>query len=270
MSVCIVGKEDLYGQIRILKHLHLPQDRAVEWAQQVAIVVGASLFVALCARVTMPLPFTPVPSDPAEFRRAPGRAALGLRAAAFAALRSYLAEGAAGHAGIQSCRTRRYRATARADGRLPDGLSICGGAGRLIMERGKQDLRPRSPWLDLAEIAALRRRAVLARRSDRTPSRPLFVSVLYWFVFAEVIKIMLAAAIAVRLASHAIKVQVMSRMDTASGNGLSLRALPRQCARSPLRTAPTPTTLSCFMGWPPTKSGCPACVSRIRSATSKP
>ena len=40
---------------------------------QAPIVVSASLFVALCARVTVPLPFTPVPVDLAEFWRAPGR-----------------------------------------------------------------------------------------------------------------------------------------------------------------------------------------------------
>src|SRR5208283_5135282 len=38
-----------------------PMDRGREWAKQAAIVVAASLFVALCARVTVPLPFTPVP-----------------------------------------------------------------------------------------------------------------------------------------------------------------------------------------------------------------
>jgi biotin transport system substrate-specific component len=39
-----------------------PQERALEAARQVALVVGASLFVALCARVTIPLmPLTPVP-----------------------------------------------------------------------------------------------------------------------------------------------------------------------------------------------------------------
>ena len=36
-------------------------DRALDWAREVVIVVGASLFVALCARVSVPLPFTPVP-----------------------------------------------------------------------------------------------------------------------------------------------------------------------------------------------------------------
>src|SRR6266516_1313468 len=38
-----------------------PADRALTWAQQAALVVVASIFVALCARVTLPLPFTPVP-----------------------------------------------------------------------------------------------------------------------------------------------------------------------------------------------------------------
>ena len=35
--------------------------RALYWAEQAALVVSASLFVTLCARVTVPLPFTPVP-----------------------------------------------------------------------------------------------------------------------------------------------------------------------------------------------------------------
>ena len=35
--------------------------RSLEWVKQAGIVIGASLVVALCARVTVPLPFTPVP-----------------------------------------------------------------------------------------------------------------------------------------------------------------------------------------------------------------
>src|SRR5580658_10414806 len=38
-----------------------PTDRGKEWVKQAAVVIAASLFVALCARVTVPLPFTPVP-----------------------------------------------------------------------------------------------------------------------------------------------------------------------------------------------------------------
>src|SRR5436190_15216658 len=36
-------------------------DRVQPWVLQTSIIVGASLFVALCARITLPLPFTPVP-----------------------------------------------------------------------------------------------------------------------------------------------------------------------------------------------------------------
>ena len=39
----------------------IPQSRIAEWSRQAAIVIAATLFIALCARVTIPLPFTPVP-----------------------------------------------------------------------------------------------------------------------------------------------------------------------------------------------------------------
>src|ERR1700738_2128118 len=75
--------------------LHFPQERAVDLAQQAAIVVGASLFVALCARVTVPLPFTPVPLTLQNFGVLLVGLTLGSRRAT-AALLLYLAEGAAG------------------------------------------------------------------------------------------------------------------------------------------------------------------------------
>ena len=38
------------------------QERTAEYSRQVAVIVGASVFVALCARITIPLmPLTPVP-----------------------------------------------------------------------------------------------------------------------------------------------------------------------------------------------------------------
>src|ERR1700726_1705058 len=70
-------------------------DRGVEWALQVATVVGASLFVALCARVALPLPFTPVPLTLQNFGVLLVGLMLGSRRG-FAALVLYLAEGAAG------------------------------------------------------------------------------------------------------------------------------------------------------------------------------
>jgi len=72
-----------------------PMDRGREWAKQAAIVIAASLFVALCARVTVPLPFTPVPLTLQNF----GVLAVGLLLGSrrgFAALSLYLIEGACG------------------------------------------------------------------------------------------------------------------------------------------------------------------------------
>ncbi|HXY03104.1 MAG TPA: biotin transporter BioY, partial [Terriglobales bacterium] len=36
-------------------------DRVLNAVVHLALIVGASLFVAICAQVTLPLPFTPVP-----------------------------------------------------------------------------------------------------------------------------------------------------------------------------------------------------------------
>src|SRR5437868_8515888 len=69
--------------------------RSVEWAKQAAVVVGASLVVALCAQVTVPLPFTPVPLTMQNFGVLLIALLLGSRRG-FAALALYLVEGASG------------------------------------------------------------------------------------------------------------------------------------------------------------------------------
>jgi biotin transport system substrate-specific component len=71
------------------------QDRVLDAAGQIAIVIGASLFVALCARITLPLPFTPVPLTMQNFGVLLVGLALGSRRG-FLALGLYLAEGLAG------------------------------------------------------------------------------------------------------------------------------------------------------------------------------
>jgi len=41
--------------------------RRMAWVKQIAIVVGASAVIAVCARLVLPLPFTPVPLTLANF-----------------------------------------------------------------------------------------------------------------------------------------------------------------------------------------------------------
>src|ERR1017187_7407520 len=65
------------------------------WIKQAAIVVGASAVIAVCARLVVPLPFTPVPLTLANFGVLLVGLTLGSRRG-FAAAALYLALGAMG------------------------------------------------------------------------------------------------------------------------------------------------------------------------------
>ena len=71
------------------------ESRAYKITREIFVVVGASLFVALCAKVTWYLPFTPVPLSLQNFGVLLVGLLLGSRRG-FAALLLYLAEGSAG------------------------------------------------------------------------------------------------------------------------------------------------------------------------------
>jgi biotin transport system substrate-specific component len=62
---------------------------------QIVLVVSASMFIALCAKITLPLPFTPVPLTVQNFGVLLVALLLGSRRGA-AALLLYLAQGAVG------------------------------------------------------------------------------------------------------------------------------------------------------------------------------
>src|SRR5205814_2992486 len=69
--------------------------RSLDVALQIATIVGASFFVAFCARIFFPIPGTPVPLTIQNFAVLLVGLALGSRRG-FAALALYLAEGASG------------------------------------------------------------------------------------------------------------------------------------------------------------------------------
>jgi biotin transport system substrate-specific component len=152
-----------------------PQDRALDASRQVALVVGASLVVALCARITIPLmPLTPVPLTVQNL----GVLVVGL-----------LLGSRRGFAGL---------------------AQLLGPTGGFLMvypfvaflagyafERGtKSFLRAATAGL-LAEILLFAGGMSWLYVFTHSLSKAAYLG-LYWFLAAEVIKVMVAAAIATR------------------------------------------------------------------------
>ncbi len=184
-------------QARTLAHTPAAS-RSTALLYDVSLVVGASLFVALSARVTLPLPITPVPLTLQNFAVLLVGLLLGSRRGA-AALALYVAEGAMG--------LPVFNPTG------PGGLAqLLGPTGGYLMAY------PLAAWT--AGAIAGPRCVKFARNllAAMTADAVLFaggiswlflltgslaqamVAGLFFFVFAEVIKVMFAAAIATRAA----------------------------------------------------------------------
>jgi len=178
------------------------QDRVFDAASQVAIVIGASLFVALCARVSVPLPFTPVPLTLQNFGVLLVGLALGPRRA-FAALFLYLAEGLIG--------IPVFSPTG------PGGVAqLLGPTGGFLL--AYPFVAGIAGWVFEGKIfeAHIVKNKTFARAAAACALAEIYLFVgglswlailthsfaqairfgLYWFVFAEVIKMMSAAALA--------------------------------------------------------------------------
>ena len=184
--------------------LHLPQDRVSEWAKQAAMVVGASLFVALCARVTIPLPFTPVPLTLQNCGVLIVGLLLGSRRG-FAALALYLAEGAMGLPVFNPTGPGGIAQLLGPTGGFLMAYPFVAGLAGYLMERGRKTFANAAVAGLLAEVLLFA--SGLAWLAIWTGSMKRAVQFgLYWFVFAEVIKVLSAAAVAVRL-RRAPKVQ---------------------------------------------------------------
>ena len=183
---------------------HLPQERAAEWAKQIALVVGASLFVALCARVTVPLPFTPVPLTLQNCGVLIVGLLLGSRRG-FAALALYLAEGAMGFPVFNPTGPGGIAQLLGPTGGFLMAYPFVAGLAGFVMERGRKIFARAAVAGLLAEvllfISGLSWLAIWTGSIKRAVQFGL-----YWFLFAEVIKILIAAGVAVRL-RRAPKVQ---------------------------------------------------------------
>ncbi len=172
--------------------------RGSEYAKQAAIVIAASLFVALCARVTVPLlPITPVPLTLQNFGVLAVGLVLGSRRG-FAALALYLVEGAFGLPVFSPAI-------------LGSGIThLLGPTGGFLMAYPLvafiagyiyEHTSGRFAWAAVSAVAAevVLFAGGLSWLAVFTHSISLAIRYgLYWFVFAEVIKVMMAAAVAAR------------------------------------------------------------------------
>src|SRR3989441_7870926 len=171
-----------------------PAERALTWAQQAALVVGASIFVALCARVTLPLPFTPVPLTLQNFGVLLVGLMLGSRRG-FAALALYLAEGAAGMPVFNPTGPGGLAQLFGPTGGFLLVYPFVASLAGWIMERGEKTFARATAAGVLAEIVLFA--GGISWLAILTHSFAQAVRLgLYWFVFAEVIKVISAAAIA--------------------------------------------------------------------------
>jgi biotin transport system substrate-specific component len=181
---------------RTAQSVVLRHENTHEWVQQGAIVVLASLFVALCARVTIPLPLTPVPLTLQNFGVLVVGLTLGPRRA-FAALVAYLVEGAAGMPVFNPAGPGGVLQLLGPTGGFLMAYPFVAALAGWVMERGtKTFVRAITAGL-LAEIVLFV--GGLSYLAILTGSVAQAVRLgLYWFVFAEIIKIFMAAAVGVR------------------------------------------------------------------------
>lgn len=176
-----------------------PQSLSREWTKQAAIVISASLFVAVCAHVSVPLPFTPVPLTLSNFAVLAVGLTLGSRRG-FAALALYLIEGAMGLPVFSASP-------------LGGGIAqILGPTGGFLMayplvafiagwiyERTSKNGASSFGWAALSSVVAevFLFACGLSWLAILTHSIALAVRYgLHWFVFAEVIKVLMASGLA--------------------------------------------------------------------------
>jgi len=187
--------------------LSTPQERALEASRQVALVVGASVVVALCARITIPLmPLTPVPLTVQNMGVLLVGLMLGSRRG-FAALALYLAEGAVG--------LPVFNPTG------PGGIAqLLGPTGGYLMvypfvaflagyifERGTKSFLRAAIAGFLAEILLFAGGLTWLYIFTHSLAKAAYLG-LYWFLAAEVIKVMLAAGIANRWRGNPVASEV--------------------------------------------------------------
>src|SRR4029077_19709127 len=189
----------------VVQALRTPQERTIDTLRQVALIVAASLFVALCAHITIPmLPLTPVPLTVQNLAVLLVGLLLGSRRG-FAALLLYLVEGISGLPVFNPTGPGGVAQLFGVTGGFLLAYPLVAFVAGYIFERG-------SKTFARAAVAGIVAEAVLFAGGlswlyvfTHSLAKAAYLG-LYWFIAAEVIKVMLAAGIAARWRQSASRV----------------------------------------------------------------
>ncbi|HXW92424.1 MAG TPA: biotin transporter BioY [Terriglobales bacterium] len=169
-------------------------DRVLIRVPPLALVVGASLFVACCARLSVPLPFTPVPLSLANFGVLMVGLVLGARRG-FAALVLYLVEGAMGLPVFSPTGPGGLAQLVGPTGGFLLAYPLAAAVAGLIAKSEKPTLSRTMAAAAVAELVLFSGGIGWLAILSHSLSQAVRLG-LYWFVFAEVIKILAAAVLA--------------------------------------------------------------------------
>ena len=179
-----------------IQTLSTPHERLLEASRQVALVVGASLFIALCARVTIPLPLTPVPLTVQNLGVLLVGLLLGSRRG-FAALALYLIEGAVGLPVFNPTGVGGIAQLLGPTGGFLMVYPFVAFLAGYIFDHGTKTFTRAAIAAILAELLLFAGGLTWLFVLTHSLAKAAYFG-LYWFVAAEVIKVMLAAGIATR------------------------------------------------------------------------
>jgi len=173
------------------------QERGLEIVRQIALIIGATVFVALCARITIPLmPLTPVPLTVQNLGVLLVGLLLGSRRG-FAAMMLYLVQGMAGLPVFSPAGPGGVAQLFGPTGGFLLAYPIVAFVAGYLFERGSRSFAGAAISGFIAEtllfVGGLSWLYVLTHSLAKAAYLGL-----YWFIAAEVMKIMFAAAIATR------------------------------------------------------------------------
>ena len=177
--------------------LNPQQEGLFEGSRQIALIVGATLFVALCARITIPLmPLTPVPLTVQNFGVLLVGLLLGSRKG-FAAMMLYLIEGMVGLPVFSPTGPGGVAHLFGPTGGFLLAYPFVAFIAGYLFERGAASFARAAIAGLLAEIILFLGGLSWLYVFTHSLAKAAYFG-LYWFVAAEILKVMFAAGIATR------------------------------------------------------------------------